>query len=488
MDETLDDLGFGYYQIVLLLICGGSRAAYGSVVQLLALVQGCIMLEWGLDEVYESVLTGSVFAGQIFGMLTLGPLADYYGRRPLILVGWAIVVVFGLLSCIATDIWFLISTETLVGVGLGAIQALTYDLFIESMPGKFRSRVVYVSLFTVLGEIYVIAVAWGGVLADSGWRWLAFYAILPILIVSSVGFFVMEESVRWLVTQGKHVEADKVLATIASTNGKTGYTVRLKETPAIAEAEGFESFAELFSPKLWDTTLLLWSVQLLGYFTVYCIFIVLVDFFEDSSECSYEYGWLFFATFIESFGILGAFGLVSFIGRPQTQAVFWISTSLLLIGWLTLQMDDQYWPSLSFLFLTKVTVSGGAAALWLHSAELYPVTLRATGHSAANIMGKLGSFTAVFWVDAYASVDADRFATGTSVYLVTAFLSGLFALNLRETKNSEEDSTGGGIGGSSNGSGGGGIGGGAVGGGGGGGDDDSDTSDSTSLLDKGKTR
>lgn len=260
IEEVFDDLGFGYYQVQLLLICGGSRAAYGASVQLLALIQGCIMLEWGLDDVYESVLTGSVFAGQIFGMLTLGPLADYYGRRPIIVVGWAFIVVFGLVACLATDIWFLIASETLVGVGLGAVQALTYDLFLETVPNKFRSRVVYISLFTVAGELYVIGVAWG-VLSTWGWRWLAFLSMLPIIFVAIVGYWVMEESARWLVTQGQAVEAEKVLAVIGATNGKNGYTVLLEDSKAVVEIDGFESFAELFGPKLWSTTLNLWAVQ-----------------------------------------------------------------------------------------------------------------------------------------------------------------------------------------------------------------------------------
>ena len=281
----------------------------------------------------------------------------------------------------------------------------------------------------------MIATAWGGVLADYGWRWLAFYSMLPIILVSVVGYFVMEESARWLATQGKHAEAEKVLASVALVNGKVGYSSKLKESGGPVGGESLESFAELFSPKLWDTTVLLWSVQLLGYFTVYCIFIVLIDFFEDSSDCSYDYGWIFFATAIESIGILAAFGSVASFGRSLTQGAFWIGTSLLLIGWLTLQLDNQYWPSLVFLFLTKVTVSGGAAALWLQSAELYPVTLRATGHSAANIMGKLGSFSAVFWVDAFAAVDASNFAIGTSVYLVASFIAGILALHLRETSS-----------------------------------------------------
>lgn len=164
---------------------------------------------------------------------------------------------------------------------------------------------------------------------------------------------------------------------------------------------------------------------------------MLVDFFEDSSDCSYQYAWIFFATSIEAIGIVGAFSLVSIIGRGNTQGSFWLTTSLLLIGWLMLSVQGEYWPSISFLFATKVTVSGGAAALWLHSAELYPVTLRATGHSAANIMGKLGSFAAVFWVDAYAGADASNFVLGTAVYLVAAAIAGILAFSLRETKGDE---------------------------------------------------
>jgi hypothetical protein len=46
-----------------------------------------------------------------------------------------------------------------------------------------------------------------------------------------------------------------------------------------------------------------------------------------------------------------------------------------------------------------------------------------------------GSFSAVFWVDAYAATDANNFTLGTVIYLIAALIAGLLALRLRETKN-----------------------------------------------------
>lgn len=115
INELFDDIEFGPYQMRLLVIVGGAIMCDAMEITLIAFVQGCVVLEWGLDTDYESFLTSSVFLGQILGMVLLGPLADTYGRRVIILIGWFLILVFGLASCASPDIWTLIVLRTIVG-------------------------------------------------------------------------------------------------------------------------------------------------------------------------------------------------------------------------------------------------------------------------------------------------------------------------------------------------------------------------------------
>ena len=78
IDEIFDDIGFGWYQWQLLIIVGISFSCDCMEIQLLAFIQGCVKVEWGLSDSIEALLTSMVFVGQIIGMLTLCPLAGIF--------------------------------------------------------------------------------------------------------------------------------------------------------------------------------------------------------------------------------------------------------------------------------------------------------------------------------------------------------------------------------------------------------------------------
>lgn len=401
VDEIFDAIGWGAYQYQLLFLIGGSMACDGMELTLLAFIQNCIMIEWNLDTTYESVLTSSVFVGQIIGMLVLAPLADHYGRRFLILLGWGIVVVFGLLSCISPDIWFLVITRGLVGVGIGGSQSISYDLFVEAVPTQFRGRIMYVSIFSIIGELYVVSISWG-ILETWGWRYVCLFCALPILIIWICGVGFLYESPRWLAQQKRFDESEEVLNQVAQINnaeipwGK----ISLDQSLYLDVKEG--SFTGLWETQnMSSLTSLLWSVWFLAYFTYYCIFLVVVSAFEnESTTCSYNYSYIFLADAIEIIGVLLAFSLVDYVGRISTHGYFAIATTLVSLIFVFLYTEtSNYDAYITFLMTSKVGIAGAVSSLWLLTAEIYPTELRATGHSCACIAGRLGAFAAVFWID-----------------------------------------------------------------------------------------
>eukprot|EP01034_Spumella_vulgaris_P033981 gene33981-41911_t len=131
-------------------------------------------------------------------MFFIGPLADRHGRRPVMLGGWLITIVFGLLSCFSPNIWVLMITRLLVGVGIG-------------------------------------------------WRYLTFFAALPTIIVTIAGYYLLKESPRWLISVGQIAQAETNILSIARINGLKHFRHKLKFTDnRISRLDSSDSDAETF--------------------------------------------------------------------------------------------------------------------------------------------------------------------------------------------------------------------------------------------------
>ncbi len=113
VDELIDNIGFGWYQLRLAILIGIALLAEGMEISLISLIQGCVIITFDVSTVYESIFSSIVFLGQISGMILIAPLADLYGRKIVILLGYFLIMVFGLVSYVSPDIWFLIGIITM---------------------------------------------------------------------------------------------------------------------------------------------------------------------------------------------------------------------------------------------------------------------------------------------------------------------------------------------------------------------------------------
>ena len=105
--------------------------------------------------------------------------------------------------------------SSIVGIGIGASQSVAYDLFAETVPTKYRGRLIYLSFFGCFGVLYVVIISWI-FLADYGWRWVAFACTVPISITLIVGFFWLLESPRWYASMGNYKDAEVLKVLVAA--------------------------------------------------------------------------------------------------------------------------------------------------------------------------------------------------------------------------------------------------------------------------------
>lgn len=117
----------------------------------------------------QATLSALLFAFG-FSQLLLGPMADRFGRRPVLLGGLSVFVLASIGSVMAADIGALVAWRALQGVGMAAAvvcaRAMVRDLYAPTDGARVMSKAL-----TGLGLIALASPLLGGVLASTvGWR------------------------------------------------------------------------------------------------------------------------------------------------------------------------------------------------------------------------------------------------------------------------------------------------------------------------------
>jgi MFS family permease len=182
---------------------------------------------------------GSAYVGgAVLGALFFGRLADLLGRKRLFLVTVAVYMFATLLTAFSFDFASFAFCRALTGFGIGGEYAAINSAIDELVPARVRGRVS----LAINGSFWVGAAAGAGlslVLLDPawfdpalGWR-LAFGlgAVLAVAIILVRRH--LPESPRWLLTHGRHAEAEAIVAAIEREAGVRpgpvpGFAVRLR--------------------------------------------------------------------------------------------------------------------------------------------------------------------------------------------------------------------------------------------------------------------
>jgi EmrB/QacA subfamily drug resistance transporter len=117
-------------------------------------------------------------------LLAFGRLGDVIGQRRLFLIGFVIFVAGSLLSSIASNVTWLITTRTVQAIGGGMITSAGAPLITKTLPRSHRGRGLSAQIVMVYFGL-AAGPAIGGFLADTvGWRWV-FLANVPAGLIAA---------------------------------------------------------------------------------------------------------------------------------------------------------------------------------------------------------------------------------------------------------------------------------------------------------------
>ncbi len=133
------------------------------------------------------LVVSSLFLGFSIGQLVVGPLSDRYGRRPVILGGYAVFLAGCLLSIVATDLSAMLMGRVLQGLGAAAPRVIGVSLIRDGYAGRAMARIMSI-IMSVFILVPAIAPLLGqGLIMVLPWR-STFVALLASAVIAAVWF------------------------------------------------------------------------------------------------------------------------------------------------------------------------------------------------------------------------------------------------------------------------------------------------------------
>ncbi len=467
VDDAIERLGMGRFQLLVLTAAGLCFAADAMQVLLLSFLSEVLRLEWNLTNDETALITSMLFIGAIFGTLLLGPLADKKGRKPIFILAGSIISIFSLAVAFCTNYWSLLSMLFMVGFGVGGLT-VPFDILAECIPSHSRGKnLLVIEYFWTMGVLFVVMVAYfslgdGGDGRDGHSHWRGFVIICSMPCFASVlmGYYLVPESPRWLCTVGRCEEALWILRQAAKANGHDPDILFPEGIEIMAEEEEEVNFLELFSPRWRWTTLKLWGAWCAFAFGYYGTIMVITEIFgathtrnrmlgeEEATAAkgtyNFDYGAIFVSSSAELVGTTFAIFCVDRAGRIPLQVVSYALAGICVYFLCVLASQGAHRNALISLgFAARIFEMSGSCVSWVSTAEILTTEVRTTGHSAANAVARIGSLFAPFLIQGHSSLAKKGFVM-LAIHLITI----ICVSQLPETKgahlgasSSPEDST-----------------------------------------------
>ncbi len=266
--KNMDEGAMTSFQWLAVAICTLLIMLDGFDVLVMAFTASSVAAEWKLGGAQLGVLFSAGLIGMAIGSLVIAPLADRYGRQPVILLCLAIVSLGMLLSAAARNHAELAALRGITGLGIGGMLASVGVITAEYSSSKWRSTAI-----ALQATGYPIGATLGGLMAawllgHHGWRSVFVFGGLTTALMVPIVLWRLPESVDFLISRRPSGALGK-LNRLMALMGRPA----LQQLPAPARgsqaAQGGNTVAALFRNGLARPTLMLWIGFFLLMFNVY---------------------------------------------------------------------------------------------------------------------------------------------------------------------------------------------------------------------------
>jgi len=386
VQSFLNEHRFSPFQWTIFGLCFLIVLADGFDTAAIGFIAPSLLKEWDIAKPALGPVLSAALFGLAAGALSSGPLADWLGRKKLLVVSVAVFGLACLASSFAGSLAQLTTLRFLTGLGLGAAMPNAVTLTSEYCPDRLRA-----TLTNAMFCGFPLGAAFGGFLAawmipQFGWRSvLMLGGVVPLVLTVAMALR-LPESVRFMVARGQPVE--RIRAALARISASAASATSFRLTESRPATDGRAGIALVLSRPYVVGSVMLWVAYFMGLVIFYALINWMPILFKDAGVDPRS------ATLIAALFPLGGCGAVLFgwlmdrYDGNRIIAAGYAVTALLI--WLIGQVAGQVGFLVLVVFLGGAFMNTAQSSLPALAAAFYPTAGRATGVSWMLGFGRFG--------------------------------------------------------------------------------------------------
>ncbi|WP_218222147.1 MFS transporter [Nesterenkonia sp. Act20] len=411
--ETIDSRPMSRYQWFVVALATALMGLDGYDVQAMAFTANPVSEALELSGTQLGLLLSGGLIGMAIGAIWVGPFADRFGRRRMLMIAMIINAAGLFLSATASSMPELMIWRVITGLGVGGI--LTSGTVLVSEYSNAKHRGLCMSIYAAG---YPVGATLGGLAAipligTLGWQSVfVLGGLVTVVAVVFVGLK-MPESLDFLAARSVSTQASddgaeqRRAEVIASRMGISGPVTleNYDEDSRTTAGASRNSYAQLLSPENRRSTLLLWAM----------FFIVMFGFYFANTwtpQLLTEVGFsteegIFGGIMLMIGGTIGAVLYGVFASRwdvRRVQAVFAVASGVMFIVFIS---STSWLPAaLVAGVLLGLIINGCISGIYTIAPMTYTPRLRSTGVGVALGVGRTGAILAPIAVGALLDLGA----------------------------------------------------------------------------------
>ncbi|TKS83098.1 Solute carrier family 22 member 5 High-affinity sodium-dependent carnitine cotransporter [Collichthys lucidus] len=353
-----------------------------------------ISTEWDLvcDDRWKNPMTSSLFfCGVLTGSFVSGQLSDRYGRKKVLLAALALQTLFMFIQVFSQSWTMFCALFFFVGLGQISNYVAAFVLGTEILGPRVRTIFSTAGVCLFFGAGYMLLPLFAFFIRD--WRMLLLGLTVPGFLYVPY-WWLIPESPRWLLSQGRIKEAEAIIRDAAKRNNIEPPSVIFSplQTELQSEKRKAHNICDLLRSRnirwISITLWLVWNSLTIAYFAL-------------SLNTANLYGNPYLNCFLSAVVEMPAYTLswVMFRWWPRRLCLF----SSLFMGGLFLFFIQLIPANLVYLAITfemmgKFAVTAAFAIVYAYTAELFPTVLRNTAVGTCSMASRVGSIIAPYFI------------------------------------------------------------------------------------------